>query len=70
MRENNMKKIMTRETVRVITFDRIVISVVEITVSRKNVLENFIIEDNEMITVVGGKFSVQYRVKFDSKVTC
>ena len=47
---------MTRETVRVITLDQIVISVVEITVSRENILENFIIENNEMITVIGGIF--------------
>jgi len=43
------------ETVRLITFDQAVIDVVGGTVStRREVLENFIVANNEMMTVVGG----------------
>lgn len=41
------------ETVRLITFDQAVIDVVGGTVSRKEILENFIVTNNEMMTVVG-----------------
>lgn len=50
-----MDKNTTRETVRMIASDQIVISVVGVTVSRKDTLENYITVNNEMITVVGGK---------------
>ncbi|MDY4669404.1 MAG: hypothetical protein SO415_05325 [Oliverpabstia sp.] len=49
-----MKNITMRETVRGIALDQVVISVVEVTVSRECVLENYIDENNGMITVVGG----------------
>lgn len=55
MREITMDKNTMRETVRMITSDQIVISVVGVTVSRKDILENYIAVNNEMITVVGGK---------------
>ena len=43
------------ETVRLITFDQVVIDVVGGTVStRREILENFIVAKNEMMTVVGG----------------
>ena len=43
------------ETVRLITFDQVVIDVVGGTVStRREILENFIVANNEMMTVVGG----------------
>ena len=42
------------ETVRLITFDQVVIDVVGGTVSRRDILENFIVANNEMMTVVGG----------------
>lgn len=42
------------ETVRLITFDQAVIDVVGGTVSRREILENFILANNEMMTVVGG----------------
>ena len=42
------------ETVRLIIFDQAVIDVVSGTVSRKEILENFIVTNNEMMTVVGG----------------
>ena len=42
------------ETVRLITFDQVVIDVVGGTVStRREILENFIVTNNEMMTVVG-----------------
>ena len=41
------------ETVRLITFDQAVIDVVGGTVSRREILENFILANNEMMTVVG-----------------
>lgn len=48
------------ETVRLITFDQVVIDVVGGTVStRREILENFIVANNEMMTVVGGKLSVK-----------
>ena len=49
-----MKKKKKIETVRLITFDQAVISVVGGTVSRRDILENFIVANNEMMTVVGG----------------
>lgn len=49
-----MKKKKKIETVRLITFDQAVISVVGETVSRRDILENFIVANNEMMTVVGG----------------
>lgn len=55
MREITMDKNAIRETVRMIASDQIVISVVGVTVSRKDALENYITVNNEMITVVGGK---------------
>lgn len=55
MREITMDKNAIRETVRMIASDQIVISVVGVTVSRKDTLENYITVNNEMITVVGGK---------------
>ena len=42
------------ETVRLITFDQAVIDVVGGTVSRREILENFILANNEMMTVVRG----------------
>ena len=51
-----MDKNTIRETVRMIASDQIVISVVRVTVSREDMLENYITVNNEMITVVGGKF--------------
>ena len=55
MREITMDKNAIRETVRMIASDQIVISVVGVTVSRKDTLENYITVNNEMTTVVGGK---------------
>lgn len=49
-----MKKKKKIETVRLITFDQAVISVVGGTVSRRDILENFIVANNEMMMVVGG----------------
>lgn len=49
-----MKNITMRETVREIALDQIVISVEEVIVSGEGLLENFIDENNGMITVVGG----------------
>lgn len=57
MREITMDKNTIRETVRMIASDQSVISVVGVTVSRKDTLENYIAVNNEMITVVGGKVS-------------
>ena len=51
-----MDKNTIRETVRMIASDQSVISVVGVTVSREDMLENYITVNNEMITVVGGKF--------------
>lgn len=48
-----MKNITKRETVREIALDQVVISVVEVTVSSKWILENYIDENNGMITLVG-----------------
>lgn len=48
------KKKKKMETVRLITFDQAVIDVVGGTVSRRDILENFIVANNEMMTVVGG----------------
>lgn len=42
------------ETVRLITFDQAVIDVVGGTVLRREILENFIVANNKMMTVVGG----------------
>ena len=42
------------EMVRLITFDQAVIDVVGGTVSIRDILENFIVANNEMMTVVGG----------------
>ncbi|MEQ2837606.1 hypothetical protein AAAV00_11905 [Dorea formicigenerans] len=52
-----MDKNTMRETVRMIASDQSVISVVGVTVSRKDTLENYIAVNNEMITVVAGKVS-------------
>ena len=57
MREITMDKNTIRETVRMIASDQSVISVVGVTVSRKDTLENYIAVNNEMITVVRGKVS-------------
>ena len=57
MREITMDKNTIRETVRMIASDQSVISVVGVTVSRKDTLENYIAVNNEMIPVVGGKVS-------------
>lgn len=57
MREITMDKNTIRETVRMIASDQSVISVVGVTVSRKDTLENYIAVNNEMITVVVGKVS-------------
>lgn len=55
MREYIMKKKKKKiETVRLITFDQAVIDVVGGTVLRRDILENFIVANNEMMTVVGG----------------
>lgn len=54
MREITMDKNTIRETVRMIASDQIVISVVGVTVSREDTLENYITVNNEMIAVVGG----------------
>lgn len=48
-----MDKNTIRETVRLIASDQIIISVVEVTVSRKDTLENYITVNNEMIMAVG-----------------
>ena len=47
------------ETVRLITFDQAVIDVVGGTVLRREILENFIVANNEMMTVVGGNLILQ-----------
>ena len=57
MREITMDKNTIRETVRMIASDQSVISVVGVTASRKDTLENYIAVNNEMITVVWGKVS-------------
>ena len=68
MREITMDKNTMRETVRMITSDQIVISVVGVTVSRVDTLENYITVNNEMITVVGGKFLLKKNLADDSYV--
>ena len=53
MREYIMKKKKKKiETVRLMIFDQEIISVVSKTVSRKEILENFIIASNEMMMMV------------------
>lgn len=59
MREITMDKNTIRETVRMIASDQIVISVVGVTVSREDTLENYITVNNEMIAVVGGEVSAE-----------
>ena len=54
MRIHYEEKKKKMETVRLIIFDQAVIDVVSGTVSRKEILENFIVANNEMMTVVGG----------------
>jgi hypothetical protein len=61
MREITMDKNTIRETVRMIASDQIVISVVGVTVSRVDTLENY-------ITVVGGKFLLKKNLADDSYV--
>ena len=68
MREITMDKNTIRETVRMIASDQIVISVVGVTVSRVDTLENYIAVNNEMITVVGGKFLLKKNLADDSYV--
>lgn len=68
MREITMDKNTIRETVRMIASDQIVISVVGVTVSRVDTLENYITVNNEMITVVGGKFLLKKNLADDSYV--
>ena len=68
MREITMDKNTIRETVRMIASDQSVISVVGVTVSRKDTLENYITVNNEMITVVGGKFLLKKNLADDSYV--
>ena len=63
MREITMDKNTIRETVRMIASDQIVISV-----SRVDTLENYITVNNEMITVVGGKFLLKKNLADDSYV--
>lgn len=53
MRIHYEEKKKKMETVRLIIFDQAVIDVVSGTVSRKEILENFIVTNNEMMTVVG-----------------
>ena len=54
MREITMDKNAIRETVRMIASDQIVISVVGVTVSRKDTLENYITGDREASTPLSG----------------
>ena len=68
MREITMDKNTIRETVRMIASDQIVISVVGVTVSRVDTLEHYITVNNEMITVVGGKFLLKKNLADDSYV--
>lgn len=68
MREITMDKNTIRETVRMIASDQSVISVVGVTVSRVDTLENYITVNNEMITVVGGKFLLKKNLADDSYV--
>ena len=68
MREITMDKNTIRETVCMIASDQIVISVVGVTVSRVDTLENYITVNNEMITVVGGKFLLKKNLADDSYV--
>ena len=48
------KKKKKLDTVRLITFDQAFIDVVGGTVLRREILENFIVANNKMMTVVGG----------------
>ena len=68
MREITMDKNAIKETVRMITSDQIVISVVGVTVSRKDILENYITVNNEMIMAVGGKSLLRKNFADDSYV--
>lgn len=68
MREITMDKNTIRETVRLIASDQIIISVVGVTVSRKDTLENYITVNNEMIMAVGGKSLL--RKTWQMTVTC
>ena len=54
MREITMDKNTIRETVRMIASDQIVISVVGVTVSRVDTLENYITGDREAATPLSG----------------
>lgn len=65
-----MKKKKKIETVRLITFDQAVISVVGGTVSRRDILENFIVANNEMMTVVGETLCQDWGRIWQQKVTC
>ena len=59
------------ETVRLITFDQVVIDVVGGTVStRREILENFIVANNEMMTVVGETLCQDWGRIWQQKVTC
>ena len=58
------------ETVRLITFDQAVIDVVGGTVLRREILENFIVANNEMMTVVGGKLSAKIGEESGSRKLC
>lgn len=68
MREITMDKNAIKETVCMITSDQIVISVVGVTVSRKDILENYITVNNEMIMAVGGKSLLRKNLEDDSYV--
>lgn len=68
MREITMDKNTIRETVRLIASDQIIISVVGVTVSRKDTLENYITVNNEMIMAVGGKSLLKKNLADDSYV--
>ena len=68
MREITMDKNTIRETVRMIASDQIVISVVGVTVSRVDTLENYITVNNEMIMAVGGKSLLRKNLADDSYV--
>lgn len=68
MREITMDKNTIRETVRLIVSDQIIISVVGVTVSRKDTLENYIMVNNEMIMAVGGKSLLRKNLAYDSYV--
>lgn len=59
MREITMDKNTIRETVRMIASDQIVISVVGVTVSRVDTLENYITVNNENDNGSWGKVSTE-----------